>query len=561
MQDVQTTLPTGSVVQDRYKIERLLGKGGFGAVYLVSDQRVRGNLFALKELIDPSKKERDRFTFEGEVLKRLDHPSLPRVYRTFEDEKNYRAYILMDYIDGSNLEVLRQQQPEKRFPVAQAMQMMAPIIGAVGYLHQQHPPIIHRDIKPANIIQPDDGGETVLVDFGIAKEYDMEGTTTAIRRCSPGYGAPEQYAMGTNLQTDVYGLGATLYALLTGHVPTDALYRVTQMGSKHSDPLEPVTQLAPDVPKPISDVIMQAMAVNTNERFATVEAFWQALTQEQEGAAPLAQVNEPVPAPAPQEEEAVAPTVAAMPTVVVSRLPGSGGRRPLFALVFAIIAVLALLTGLLFGFGLLGRGGHPVASSTTRTTPVVHQATATHPATPQTSQAGGAAPAAAATPAATPTRAAVATPSPTAVPTTGAATVTATPQPGATAGGSGGTSGSTSYPRLQPLYTGTINDRATSPTTTASMQLSQIQQNGANIKGHLTLGPGLLASDTFTGTVSSDNKIQFTVPGYSGLAPLLFQGQIASDGSMSGTYCSYSGDRQCDKSAGGWGDWKVSPSS
>src|SRR5689334_24158641 len=126
MQDVHTTLPIGSLLLDRYRIEELLGKGGFGAVYLVSDQQAHGQLFALKELVDTSKKERERFALEGDILRRLDHPFLPHVYRGLEDEQNYRAYLLMDYIQGPNLEKVRGQQPEKRFPLMQTLQIMAP---------------------------------------------------------------------------------------------------------------------------------------------------------------------------------------------------------------------------------------------------------------------------------------------------------------------------------------------------------------------------------------------------------------------------------------------------
>src|SRR6266699_5402237 len=277
MQDIQMTLPIGTILRDRYVVEELLGKGGFGAVYLVRDLRVKQNQFALKELIDSSKLERERFTFEGEVLKRVDHPALPRIYRVFDDDKSGRAYILMDYIEGSNLEILRQQQPEKRFSLSRVLFLIAPIIDAASYLHHQNPPIIHRDIKPANIIVPRTGEGTVLVDFGIAKEYDPDSTTTAVRRASPGYGAPEQYTRGTNTGTDVYGLGATFYCLLTGFVPEDAFYRMTQLGSKGKDPLEPVHVLVPTIPLFISEAIQKAMSISSSDRFATVEQFWQAL--------------------------------------------------------------------------------------------------------------------------------------------------------------------------------------------------------------------------------------------------------------------------------------------
>src|SRR5205085_7896403 len=204
-------------------------------------------------------------------------PAVPRIYRVFEDDKNNRAYMLMDYIEGPNLETLRQKQPEKRFALNQVLTIMDPVMNAVSYLHHQTPPIIHRDIKPANIIVPTTDDHSVLVDFGIAKEYDPDSTTTAVRRCSPGYGAPEQYSKGTNTRTDIYGLGATLYCLLTGFVPDDAFYRMTQLGSNGIDPLEPVNKIVSGIPQAVSDAIQRAMSINSSDRFASVEQFWQAL--------------------------------------------------------------------------------------------------------------------------------------------------------------------------------------------------------------------------------------------------------------------------------------------
>src|SRR5690349_17945488 len=102
MRDVRTKFPNGKVVRDRYVVEELLGKGGFSAVYRVRDRRVKSNVFALKALVSPDKQQRESFTFECEILKRLDHPALPRVYDMFEDSKYNCIYMLMDYVDGSN---------------------------------------------------------------------------------------------------------------------------------------------------------------------------------------------------------------------------------------------------------------------------------------------------------------------------------------------------------------------------------------------------------------------------------------------------------------------------
>lgn len=527
MQFVQTTLSNGSIIQGRYVVEELLGKGGFGAVYLVQDQRVRGNKFALKEVIDPSKKERVHFTFEGEVLKRLDHYALPRVYRTFDDDKNYRAYILMDYIEGPNLETLRQMQPEKRFTVAQVMHFMEPIVGALGYLHRQRPPIVHRDIKPANIIIPPSDAGAVLVDFGIAKEFDEEGTTTAVRRCSPGYGAPEQYDRGTSLRTDIYGLGATLYALLTGAIPTDALYRLTQLGSKHPDPLEPVSKLAPNVPQHVSDAIIRAMSISSSERFESVEAFWQALqAQPVQDIAPVPIVE---PAAMPVYMHNTTPMTPPLePETVTQR---STSRRRLVIPVLAFIVFLALSVGLIAGNNLLSAGAsHHVSgiASQPTSTPVSATATAHQSVTPTAQPAGVAG------------VAGVPAPTPNAQPTMSPA------QP-APAG----------YPQLSNYYGGTISDKYTNPATQASITLSQLQQSGSTINGRFAVGSGLLAGNTFSGSVTSDKKIEFTVPGFAGLPALLFDGQVQSDGSLSGTYCSMNANRQCDKNIGGWGDWNA----
>lgn len=504
MQEVHTILPIGTTVRNRYVVEDLLGKGGFGAVYLVRDLRVKGNLFALKEVIDPSKADRERFVFEGEVLRRLEHQALPRVYYAFENDKQNRAYILMDYIEGPNLETVRQQHPEKRFTLAQVMTIMGPIMDAVSFLHRQHPPIIHRDIKPANIIVPKGSHDTVLVDFGIAKEYDPDSTTTAIRRCSPGYGAPEQYGTGTNTRTDVYGLGGTMYALLTGIVPADALYRLTQLGSRKTDPLEPITDLVPDIPPLVAEAIHKAMAINSHERFASVAEFWQALNAYpawQQSAVPALVPATPPPLPRPV---VVQHNIANASTGSIDRQqPVSQIRKrrvlPLLLLLLVFLMGLALAAGY-WAY----TGGHRGVQSPTPTAGVSHTpvATATHPVK------------------------------------------TSTPVP-------------PTYPTLAPVYGGSIHNSPAGVDST--MKLTNVKQSGANISGNFIVGPELQGSGPFTGTVDMSNHIQFTAPSVYRHAPLFFRGTVRPDGSLSGDYCSLDSTNNCNPGAGGYGTWNDAP--
>src|ERR1700694_4313812 len=126
-------------------------------------------------------------------------------------------------------------------------------------MHNQIPPIVHRDIKPSNIIVPMRGEEAVLVDFGLAKEYVEGKTTNVIRHGSPGYAALEQYGHGgTTPRTDIYGLGATVYTLLTGVVPADPVIRITEC--RDFDSLTPASLLNPMVPTAVAKAIQRAMS-------------------------------------------------------------------------------------------------------------------------------------------------------------------------------------------------------------------------------------------------------------------------------------------------------------
>lgn len=381
MQAIEDMYQDGEVIQGRYLVEDILGTGGFSVVYLVSDQLFEQegehsgttHRYALKMLTDHDKQERSRFLFEAELLTRLHHPALPRIQRVFEDKAAHQACILMDYVDGTNLDILRKRRPEKSFSLAEALVILAPIVEALTYLHTQPSPIIHRDIKPANLIVPKDGKGTVLVDFGIAKEYEVEATTTAIRHCSPGYAAPEQYSsIGTDLRTDIYGLAATLYVLLSNTVPVDALRRATKLASREPDPLIPIRKLVPNLPISVANVIQRALSIDMKRRFANANEFWQAL---QDAAQQDYQVEDE------QDQNDLAMYGAQSASTTNKRFWGIFQRpRTLWVPLLLAALVLLIIGNLTFGLGTYFRGNHNSTSPSAASTPK-GQTTTTMPTT------------------------------------------------------------------------------------------------------------------------------------------------------------------------------------
>jgi len=218
---MSASLVCGQTIQGRYCVVRLLGEGGFGAVYLVQDTRLGGRNLALKESFDSSAEAQKQFQLEANLLASLSHPNLPRVSDYFI-EPTGRQYLVMDFVEGQDLAELIIKR-RASVTESQALAWMIQVCEAVAYLHGQQPhPIIHRDIKPPNIkITPD--GRAVLVDFGIAKVYEPhKGTARIAKAFSPGFSPVEQYTGRTDARSDVYALGATLYCMLTATVPPDA---------------------------------------------------------------------------------------------------------------------------------------------------------------------------------------------------------------------------------------------------------------------------------------------------------------------------------------------------
>lgn len=253
-------LAVGQMLQNRYRIEALLGQGGFGAVYRAVDLNINFRV-AIKENLDASPEAQRQFAREAALLVRLRHPSLPRVTDTFF-VPGWGSYLVMDLIEGQTLQDMLDHSGA--IDEARAIAWMSQVLDALAYLHTQTPPIIHRDLKPANIVVTPEGRAT-LVDFGIAKVYDPNLLTTAgARAVTPGYSPWEQYKMtGTDTRSDVYAAGATLYALLTGHVPPES---IDLMGGVVK--LTPPRTFSPRMSPNVEVAILRAMNEQPSTRYA-----------------------------------------------------------------------------------------------------------------------------------------------------------------------------------------------------------------------------------------------------------------------------------------------------
>lgn len=262
-------LSVDQVLNYRYRIRKLLGKGGFGAVYQAWDI-VLDRACAIKENLSPSEGAQRQFLREARLLANLDHPNLPRVTDHFILEG--ASYLVMDYVEGQDLDEIIHTQGAP-IPEAKALDWISQVCDALEYLHNQDPPVIHRDIKPANIkITPQ--GKVKLVDFGIAKTYDPErDTTVGARGLSPGYSPQEQYGnAATDARSDIYALGATLYHILTGHRPVESVQR--NLGTH----LTPPHHLNPSISPHVETAILNAMQMLPDNRYQTAAEFKAALS-------------------------------------------------------------------------------------------------------------------------------------------------------------------------------------------------------------------------------------------------------------------------------------------
>ncbi len=257
--------PPGELVNGRYRIRQILGRGGFGSTYLVQDLKLQGRNRALKEVPEHLFDEE-----EVKLLSRLCHPSIPDITDRFSMDG--MVYLVLEF---GGTRTLQSECSTRGGKIS--MDTLLPWINqlceALIYLHSQHPPVIHRDLKPENILL-DDNNRVMLIDFGIAKEStDLGGTRMLARAGSLCYSPPEQVlGTGTDERSDIYSLGATFFHLLTGQVPPPAHERVA------GKVLSPPSTHTPGLPPALDELILAMMNLNLNMRPSTVKEVKSALS-------------------------------------------------------------------------------------------------------------------------------------------------------------------------------------------------------------------------------------------------------------------------------------------
>jgi formylglycine-generating enzyme required for sulfatase activity len=266
-----------SVLQDRYLVERLLGQGGMGAVYLAVDRRF-GSTVALKETLVQGEPLRRAFEREARLLNKLRHAALPVVLDYFTEGAT--QFLVMQFIPGEDFGELLASRGSG-FPSDDVLRWADHLLDALEYLHSQEPPVIHRDIKPQNFkLTP--RGEIILLDFGLAKGAPVDMSqlkgTGSVYGYTPHYAPFEQIrGAGTDARSDLYSLAATLYHLLTAELPPDAMTRAEAAMLKQEDPLRLASDVEPGVPHAVAAVLHKALAMDREERFSSAAEMREAL--------------------------------------------------------------------------------------------------------------------------------------------------------------------------------------------------------------------------------------------------------------------------------------------
>ena len=335
--ETKSRLTPDTILQSRYRVLRHLGNGGMGAVYQAVDLRL-GHTVALKQTLTADVELWKHFEQEARLLAQLNHPVLPRVTDYFTEGN--RAFFVMQFIDGLDLAEIIAQQPGP-FPQKAVIAWADQLLDALIYLHSHARQIIHRDIKPHNLkVTPT--GQIALLDFGLAKSGGLNShleSSHSVFGYTPRYAPLEQIQdLGTSPRSDIYALGATLYHLLTGIKPPDALTRAAALISAKSNPLRPANEINSAVGPELAAILSKAMAQNPDERYPSALEFREALRH-------VGRVD------GPEIEYLVSNTpidslvVETGETTIVRRAPMSTTRRPGTHALAAVFVILLTVFG------------------------------------------------------------------------------------------------------------------------------------------------------------------------------------------------------------------------
>ena len=356
-------LTPDTVLQGRYRVIRQLGQGGMGAVYEAIDQRLDTTV-ALKETLFTDERLRKQFEREARLLARLHHPALPRVSDHFSEDDG--QFLVMQFIPGDDLSEMmtRKRGP---FPADQVLTWADQLLDALDYLHTQEPQIVHRDIKPQNL-KLTSRGQIILLDFGLAKgqagEISRVTTAASIFGYTPNYAPLEQIqGLGTDARSDLYSLGATLYHLITGVKPPDALTRAAALVNGQPDPLAPASEANPAIAPEVDHVLGKAMAQGREQRYPNASEMRRALHSTEQASTivnrgeaqtvlfPPPPATVAIPTQTVPKQETVAATGE---TTVVRRAP----RRNVLPIALSAAVVFLVACGVL-GFYLVKKRNQP----------------------------------------------------------------------------------------------------------------------------------------------------------------------------------------------------------
>ena len=260
-------LEPGTLLNSRYEIVRRIGGGGMGAVYLAKDRNLGDAPRAVKEMveshIDEAQHEKAIGDFKREslLLTSLEHPSIPTIYDYFYDSAAGRFYLVMKYISGGDLASRLRSSTSSRIDEKTVTDWGMQVADVLEYLHTRPKPIIYRDLKPANLMIDGNTGRVMLIDFGIARWVaKQEKGVTAVG--TMGYAPPELFSGRVEPRSDVYGLGATIFHLLTGADPQDNPLLIFDF-AKNPRP----RQIAPSISSEMERILMRAVEYNPEDRF------------------------------------------------------------------------------------------------------------------------------------------------------------------------------------------------------------------------------------------------------------------------------------------------------